>query len=114
MLLRIDNEKLLQVLINLISNACKFTQDGTITLDIRLINERLQFAVSDTGIGIEQKQLGKIFNEFIQVDSGENRKFGGTGLGLAISKQFCELMHADISVTSKVAEGTTFTVTLPI
>lgn len=113
-LLRIDNEKMLQVLINLISNACKFTNDGKIQLEINKTDNRLIFAVSDTGIGIKEAELNKIFKKFIQVDAGENRRFGGTGLGLAISKQFCELMRAEINVTSEYGKGTTFTVNMPI
>ncbi len=114
MLLRIDNEKMLQVLINLISNACKFTENGEIVLEVVLVENKLVFTVSDTGIGILEQQLEKIFQEFMQVDSGENRRFGGTGLGLAISKQFCELMQATMEVKSEYGEGTTFTVTLPV
>ncbi|MCY7294158.1 sensor histidine kinase [Alteromonas sp. a30] len=114
LLLRIDNEKMLQVLINLISNACKFTQNGKIQLEIKIQENRLIFAVSDTGIGIEKEKQQQIFKKFIQVDSSESRRFGGTGLGLAISKQFCELMKAEISVASEYGKGTTFTVSLPL
>lgn len=114
MLLRIDNEKMLQVLINLVSNACKFTENGQITLEIKQQKNLLEFHVIDTGIGIPEHKLSSVFHEFIQVDAGENRRFGGTGLGLAISKQFCELMKAKIEVDSVMGEGTRFTVTLPI
>lgn len=113
-LLRIDSEKLLQVLINLISNACKFTSSGTVTL--RVVDEEkvMRFDVVDTGMGIPPEQLDSIFEQFQQVDGAETRKFGGTGLGLAISKQFCELMNAQIKVESVVGKGSCFTVRLPI
>ncbi len=113
-LLRIDSEKLLQVLINLVSNACKFTQEGTITLKVVCKPNSILFEVSDTGIGIPEDELPHIFQQFKQVDGSESRKFGGTGLGLAISKQFCDLMKAELSVTSKVGQGSTFYVSLPL
>lgn len=113
-LLRIDGEKVLQVLINLVSNACKFTQNGDITLETTEEHEHIVFKVIDTGIGIPEEHLAQIFQEFKQIDAGENRQFSGTGLGLAISKQFCELMNAQIFVESQVRKGTTFTVRLPI
>ena len=113
-LLRIDNEKLLQVLINLVSNACKFTKSGTVTLRVSQKERLIQFDVIDTGIGIPKQQLENIFEQFQQVDGGENRKFGGTGLGLAISKQFCELMGAEIKVESIEGQGSCFSVSLPL
>lgn len=113
-ILRIDAEKLLQVLINLVSNASKFTQNGTITLRVETHRSDISFSIIDTGIGIPQDQLARIFDQFQQVDSGDNRRFGGTGLGLAISKQFCELMGARISVESIEGKGSCFTVKLPI
>jgi len=113
-ILRIDSEKVLQVLINLVSNASKFTNNGTVTLRVESQSGYLIFNVIDTGIGIPADQLAKIFDQFQQVDSGETRRFGGTGLGLAISKQFCELMGAQIKVESIEGEGSCFTVKLPI
>ncbi|BDX06779.1 sensor histidine kinase [Planctobacterium marinum] len=113
-ILRIDSEKLLQVLINLVSNACKFTERGTVTLRVENTHSEINFSVIDTGIGIPADQLAKIFDQFQQVDSGETRRFGGTGLGLAISKQFCELMGAKIKVESIEGEGSCFTVKLPM
>lgn len=113
-ILRIDAEKLLQVLINLVSNASKFTENGTVTLRVETHRSDISFSVIDTGIGIPQDELARIFDQFQQVDSGDNRRFGGTGLGLAISKQFCELMGAKISVESIESKGSCFTVKLPI
>lgn len=114
LLLRIDGEKVLQVLINLISNACKFTQNGDIALNVSLRGKNLYFDVIDTGIGIPEEQLQNIFQAFRQLDGSEARKFSGTGLGLAITKQFCDLMQAKITVTSKVNQGSCFSFVLPI
>lgn len=114
-ILRIDSEKLLQVLINLVSNACKFTEGGEITLRVSTPNNNyINFEVIDTGIGIPEDQLDNVFKQFKQVDGSEKRKFSGTGLGLAISKQFCDLMKADLTVTSHVGKGSTFKVVLPL
>jgi signal transduction histidine kinase/DNA-binding response OmpR family regulator len=112
-----DTTKLKQILINLISNACKFTNNGQITLKITEITEQnksmLDFAVSDTGIGITQEQITKLFGNFVQADSSTSKKFGGTGLGLAITKKMSELMGGDIRVTSEIGKGTTMTVRIP-
>lgn len=113
-ILRIDSEKLLQVLVNLVSNACKFTQSGTVILRVLKEKQHIQFDVVDTGIGIAEKDIAAVFEEFQQADSGVTRQFGGTGLGLAISKQFCELMGASIKVESTQNEGSCFSVTLPL
>lgn len=113
-LMRVDKEKLLQVLINLVSNACKFTEDGTITLRVSSQNEMMTFNVIDTGIGIPLDQQHSVFQQFKQVDGSESRKFAGTGLGLAISKQFCDLMNANISLTSELGKGSNFMVKIPI
>jgi CheY-like chemotaxis protein len=100
-----------------LSNACKFTKDGTVRLRIAGAEESGQhwvdFAVSDTGIGMTEEQLGRLFQEFTQADASTTRQFGGTGLGLAISRRLCRLMGGDITVTSAVGEGSTFTVRLP-
>ena len=111
---RVDTEKLHQVLVNLISNACKFTENGNITLKVEHDQNELRFSVQDTGIGIAEDKLQVIFQQFSQVDGSQTRKFDGTGLGLAISKEFCQLMGAELSVESKLGEGSTFTVVLPI
>ena len=113
-----DVTKVRQSLFNLLSNASKFTERGTITLEVnRLWHDGLQifrFAVSDTGIGMNKEQLGRMFQAFTQADASTTRKFGGTGLGLAISRNFCQMMGGDITVTSEEGKGTTFTITLPV
>jgi signal transduction histidine kinase len=101
-----DNMRLRQILLNLLSNACKFTKNGTVRLRIAHAEETGQhwvdFAVSDTGIGMTEEQLGRLFQEFTQADASTTRQFGGTGLGLAISRRLCRLMGGDITVTSAV------------
>src|SRR5215469_9817415 len=112
-----DNMRLRQVLLNLLSNACKFTKAGTVRLGVTRVEEAGQhwvdFAVSDTGIGMTEEQLGRLFQEFAQADASTTRQFGGTGLGLAISRRLCRLMGGDVTVTSIPGEGSTFTVRLP-
>ena len=108
-----DSARLHQIILNLMSNAVKFTEKGKITVSIRLLNQdathaRLEFSVSDTGIGIPEAQLETIFQNFQQASSGTSRLFGGTGLGLAISKQLVEQQGGSIQVKSKVNEGSTF------
>jgi signal transduction histidine kinase/DNA-binding response OmpR family regulator len=113
-----DATKLRQVLLNLLSNACKFTENGTITLEItrRTKEERewIRFRVIDTGLGMTPEQIEKVFGEFTQADSSTTRKYGGTGLGLAISRRFCNIMGGDILVESEFHKGSTFTVTIPV
>ncbi|MBI5671297.1 MAG: response regulator [Chloroflexi bacterium] len=112
-----DLTKVRQTLLNLLSNASKFTEKGQITLDVRreALNgtDWLIFTVSDTGIGMSKEQLSRLFKDFSQADSSTTRKYGGTGLGLAISHRFCQMMGGNISVTSEVGQGSTFTVRLP-
>ncbi|MCJ8271492.1 MAG: ATP-binding protein, partial [Psychrosphaera sp.] len=110
----VDREKLEQVLVNLLSNATKFTSKGTLTFDIELQVNKAVFSVIDTGIGIEPEDVKGIFEEFQQVDGSQGRQFQGTGLGLAICKRFCELLDADISVTSEIGVGSTFVVKVPM
>jgi len=113
-----DFIKLKQILINLISNACKFTKDGEISLVIekeRIEDEEyVNFIVRDTGIGIPQEKMGTIFEAFMQADSSTTRKYEGTGLGLAITSKFCELMGGRIAVTSQVGKGSSFIVKVPL
>ncbi len=116
---RLDHTKVRQILFNLISNASKFTQEGTITLSAATIppadhtGTKIVLKVSDTGIGLTEEQKLKLFKEFSQADSSTTRKYGGTGLGLAITKHFTEMMHGTIEIESAPNQGTTFTVTLP-
>jgi adenylate cyclase len=113
-----DQMRLRQALLNLLSNANKFTDHGTITIDARQGQEDgrdwATISVTDTGIGMTPEQMGKLFQEFSQADASTTRKFGGTGLGLAISKRFCEMMGGDITVESTPGRGSTFTIRLPL
>ena len=113
----IDITRLRQVLFNLLSNACKFTEKGEITFTVSRKTIRkldwINFTISDTGIGMDTDQVEKLFKSFSQVHSGNIQKYGGTGLGLAITKRICEMMGGDIFVESKPNEGSTFSVHLP-
>lgn len=112
-----DMLKVRQVLFNLLSNAAKFTKHGRITFmtsrETQNGRDWLTFAVSDTGIGIDSKKLGQVFEEFSQADLTTTRTYGGTGLGLTISRKLCQMMYGDIIVKSAPGEGSTFTVRLP-
>jgi signal transduction histidine kinase len=112
-----DMNRVRQTLINLLSNACKFTEEGEISLEVIRVNRDnspwIIFKVTDSGIGISENKLRSIFSEFTQADSSITRKFGGTGLGLAISQRFCRMMGGNITVNSEVNKGSTFTVQLP-
>ncbi|MEY4674113.1 MAG: hypothetical protein RL148_1897 [Planctomycetota bacterium] len=112
--IRADLTKVRQSLFNLLSNAAKFTKDGTITLKTWVSADRIHFAVTDTGIGIPADKLDLVFEEFTQADSSTTRNYGGTGLGLAISRRFCRMMGGDITVQSVVGKGSTFTIELPL
>jgi signal transduction histidine kinase/DNA-binding response OmpR family regulator len=109
-----DQGKLKQILINLLSNAAKFTEAGSITLRERCIGERVELAVADTGCGIPKTALDLIFEEFRQIDSGVARTHTGTGLGLTISRRLTRMLGGDITVESEVGEGSTFTITIPV
>ena len=109
-----DQTKVRQALFNLLSNAAKFTERGTITLTAqREADGWITFAVSDTGIGMTEEQLGRLFEAFSQAEASTRSKYGGTGLGLAISRHFCRLMGGDLTVESVYGRGSTFTVRLP-
>jgi signal transduction histidine kinase len=114
--LHADQMRLRQALLNLMSNANKFTERGTISVDARQAHENgrdwVTIAVADTGIGMTPEQMGKLFQEFSQADASTTRKYGGTGLGLAISKRFCQMMGGDITVQSEPGKGSVFTVRL--
>jgi signal transduction histidine kinase len=115
--LHADQMRLRQALLNLMSNANKFTDHGTLTIDARQGHEDgrdwISIAVADTGIGMTAEQMGKLFQEFSQASSATASKYGGTGLGLAISRRFCQMMGGDITVESQPGHGSTFTIRLP-
>ena len=110
-----DSTKLRQIIVNLISNACKFTKNGTVKLSIqREQNQECEwfvFEISDTGIGMSAEQIDKLFCDYTQAEISTSKNFGGTGLGLAISKKLCEMMGGDITVHSTAGEGSSFRVT---
>jgi CheY-like chemotaxis protein len=112
-----DVTKVRQILFNLLSNACKFTDHGRISVDVDQSKSEgrdwIRFRVSDTGIGITANQKENLFHEFSQADASIARKYGGTGLGLAITYRFVQLMKGRVSVESEPAKGSTFTVHLP-
>lgn len=112
-----DVVKVRQTLFNLLSNACKFTDGGEIRLDVSTIDrggaEQIVMAVTDSGIGMTQDQMGRLFQAFVQADSSTTRKYGGTGLGLTISRKFCQMMGGDIRVASQLGHGSTFTIEIP-
>lgn len=111
-----DPIRLGQILLNLASNAIKFTKEGHVLILVESINNNthIRFSVKDTGIGLTQEQLDRLFQRFSQADSTTTRKYGGTGLGLAICKLLTELMRGNISVTSTPRKGTCFVVELPM
>jgi CheY-like chemotaxis protein len=115
--MRADQSKVRQSLLNLLSNASKFTQGGTIGLSVvreyGSEGDWIHFAVSDTGIGMTREQLAKLFQAFTQADASTTRKYGGSGLGLAITRRFCQLMGGDVGVESEPGRGSRFTIRLP-
>jgi signal transduction histidine kinase len=112
-----DQMRLRQALLNLMSNANKFTEKGTVTITAQKGQENgrdwVTLSVADTGIGMTQEQMGKLFQEFSQASSKTASKYGGTGLGLVISQKFCQMMGGDITVASEPGKGSIFTVRLP-
>ena len=129
-----DVVKTKQVMFNLLSNAAKFTEHGTVSLRVQRSSQSamqpttkpgithppsntdtdtITFAITDSGIGLTDEQMGHLFEAFSQADVLTTRKYGGTGLGLALSRSFCLMMSGDITVTSIPGQGSTFTVTLP-
>jgi signal transduction histidine kinase len=112
-----DQMRLRQALLNLMSNANKFTERGTIRIDARQGRENgrdwITIAIADSGIGMTPEQMGKLFQEFLQASASTASKYGGTGLGLAISRRFCQMMGGDITVESELGRGSTFTIRLP-
>ncbi len=108
-----DQVKLRQCLFNLVSNAAKFSEGGRIVLRAEREGEMMAFSVTDSGIGMSQEQLDRLFERFSQADASTTRRFGGTGLGLAITRAFCRLLGGDITVASTLGAGSTFTIRVP-
>ena len=123
--MRADQVKVRQILYNLVSNASKFTEQGVITIGVVRDGasavhtngagpaQTMVFRVTDTGIGMTEAQLGRLFQAFVQADASTTKKYGGTGLGLAITRRFAEMMGGGVDVASRPGGGTTFTVRLP-
>ncbi|MBK6792254.1 MAG: GAF domain-containing protein [Anaerolineales bacterium] len=109
-----DQDKIKQIVLNLLSNAAKFTSAGKVTLQASRENEMLTVHVSDTGIGISEEALGRIFEEFQQADTSTTRQYGGTGLGLTISRNLARLLGGDLTAASQAGKGSTFTLSVPI
>jgi signal transduction histidine kinase/CheY-like chemotaxis protein len=115
--IEIDAMRLRQIILNLLSNACKFTKSGSIKLQVRMALHKdqhfVEIAVIDTGIGMTPEQMSRLFEEFSQADASTERQYGGTGLGLAITRQLCQMMGGEVTVASEPGKGSTFTVRLP-
>ena len=114
--LTVDPMRLRQILLNLLSNSCKFTKEGEVTLRARRVangRDWIELAVADTGIGMTPEQQAKLFEEFTQADTSTAQRYGGTGLGLAITRKLARMMGGDVTVTSVPGEGSTFTARLP-
>jgi two-component system phosphate regulon sensor histidine kinase PhoR len=109
-----DPFKLEQMFVNLIDNAIKYTESGNVTVSLNIWDKRVIINVSDTGIGIPERHLDRIFERFYVVDKSRSRRVGGTGLGLSIVKHIVLLHNGKIKVWSKRGKGTTFTITLPM
>jgi signal transduction histidine kinase len=111
-----DSMRLKQILLNLLSNACKFTKEGEVALRVRKVvdgRDWVELAVADTGIGLTAEQQAKLFQDFTQADSLTARRYGGTGLGLALSRKLARMMGGDVTVTSELGKGSVFTLRLP-
>jgi adenylate cyclase len=114
--LKADPMRLKQILLNLLSNSCKFTKEGEVALRVRKVadgRDWVELAVADTGIGLTAEQQAKLFQEFTQADSLTARRYGGTGLGLALSRKLARMMGGDVTVASEPGKGSVFTVRLP-
>ena len=110
-----DDQKLSQILRNFISNALKFTTEGEVRVTARLVTEGIvEFAVTDTGIGIAEEHLPALFSDFVQIDTRIQKRLRGTGLGLSLAKKFAALLGGHVAVTSKIGEGSRFSVQIPV
>src|SRR5262249_15757126 len=115
--LTVDPMRLRQILLNLLSNACKFTKQGEVKLRAKKVVDGrnwIEIAVADTGIGITPEQLAGLFEEFTQAGSATARQYGGTGLGLAITRKLARMMGGNVMATSELGKGSVFTVRLPV
>ena len=112
--MRGDELKLRQILINLLGNATKFTENGHIRLRVREIGEQLVFSVRDTGIGMSGEQVGRVFTAFEQADTSTTRRFGGTGLGLSVSRRYADILGGSLTCASRPGKGSTFTLRIPV
>lgn len=108
-----DERRLRQILLNLLSNAVKFTDAGSVRLQVRRVEAAIEFRVQDTGIGISEADLSRLFQPFEQLESGMNRRYQGTGLGLALSQRLAQLMGGKITIESQPGQGSCFTLHLP-
>jgi PAS domain S-box-containing protein len=113
-IVRTDYTKLKQSLLNLLSNGSKFTQNGVVRLEVSLSPDQVEFHISDTGIGMTEEQMGRLFQAFTQADASTTREYGGTGLGLAITRRLCRMLGGDVTVESVPGKGSIFTITLPL
>jgi signal transduction histidine kinase len=109
-----DNDRARQILVNLVGNAVKFTDQGEVQISASIVNDEVRISVTDTGIGISPVDQRQLFKAFAQVDTGLTRRHGGTGLGLYISSQLAKLLHGRIELKSEVGKGSTFTLVLPL
>jgi signal transduction histidine kinase len=109
-----DLIKLRQCLLNLLSNACKFTKNGQINLQIGLGQSAVFFQIKDSGIGMPAEKISNLFQPFSQLDNSTTRQYGGNGLGLAITREFARMLGGDVTVTSELGRGSCFTLSLPL
>lgn len=112
--IRSDRKKIARILVSLLGNAYKFTQQGRVEVGISLVGDRVQFRISDTGIGVPPEAQALVFEEFRQVDGSVTRRYGGSGLGLALARRLTRLLGGDVELASEPGTGTTFTVSLPL
>ncbi len=108
-----DPQRVRQILLNLLANAIKFTEEGHVKVTLQLAGPDVRIAVSDTGLGIPEHQLPELFREFRQLETGDGKRYAGTGIGLALSRRLARALGGEIEVKSKAGEGSTFTVVLP-
>jgi signal transduction histidine kinase len=109
-----DDRRIAQILRNFISNALKFTRSGTVTVGARVVDEEIEFSVTDTGVGMAAEHLPGLFNDFVQIDTRLQRRLRGTGLGLSLSRKFAELLGGRVGVESELGKGSRFWVAIPI